>query len=114
MKGCENCKHWNGTRASTWGDCQHVIFDMIPMKYEDRFGDECKAPLDPHDLQYYLSTSGMHMQLKYLPMCHGIRHQKRRENVMWMDDSGEQTVKAKDIMYTQTHREFVCGRYTNE
>lgn len=115
MKGCKNCKRWNGTCASSWGDCQHVIFDILPMNFEDRFGNKCEAPLDPHDLQYYLSDSGIHKEmyraeLNRLP--HGVRREDRKEMVFWMDDHGEQTVKTKLMTYLQTHKDFVCERYS--
>jgi len=114
MKGCKGCKNWNGTRASRRGDCQHIIFDILPMNFEDRFGNKCAAPLDPHDLQYYLSDSGIHKAMKHpvlgrLP--HGVSRQRRKEIVFWMDDHGDQAIKTKDLTYMMTHKDFVCERY---
>ena len=111
---CRQCKHWQGNRLSLWGDCNYVIFDILPMDYTDRFGEQCMAPFDPHDRQYYLTDSGMHKAMKH-PMLdrlpHGVRKQTANEIVYWMDDHGEQTVKTKKLTYLQTHKFFQCERY---
>ena len=104
-KCCKNCKRWNGTSASTLGDCQHVIFTLLPMDYEDRFDDKCTAPFDPHSLRYYLSTSGIHEALN------NINAEYRSEDVLWMEDNGVEVVKRKKLPYLQTHKDYTCERY---
>lgn len=114
---CRQCKHWQGNRLSRWGDCYHIIFDILPLDYTDRYGEKCSAPLDPHDLQYYLSNSGIHKDMHHsmldrLP--YGVRKQTPRESIYWMDDHGEQTVTTKKLTYLQTHRHFECERFTDD
>jgi hypothetical protein len=82
--------------------------------FEDRYGDECEAPFDPHDLRYYLSTSGIHKEmhrevLTYPP--NGVDVDLVKENVMWMDDKGDESIKRKHIPYLKTHRDYKCGRW---
>jgi hypothetical protein len=110
---CKGCRHWGGTRVSEWGDCQHVIFDLLPMKYEDRFGDVCEAPFDPHDLRYYLSTSGIHKEIEQGTAINYsvVKLDYRKERVMWMDDKGEESIKFKNLRYLQTNKHYRCGRH---
>jgi len=91
-----------------------VIFELLALDYTDRFGDKCEAPLDPHDLQYYLSDSGIHNDMKDIPLSslHAkVKVDRRQEITFWMDDHGEQTVKTKKLTYMQTHKQFKCERY---
>ena len=113
---CSTCKHWDGNKYSQWADCQQVIFTMDAMNHQDRFGNKCEAPFDPHDIRYYLSSSDIFESLKYI--CHmmdsnqiNMRVDVVEEYVLTMDDQGTETVKKVLMPYFQTDKHFECERY---
>lgn len=112
---CRNCKHWAGTRHSTWGDCGQWIFTVDAMNHTDRFGNRCMPPLDPHDLQYYTSNSNIHGVMNFIEYLildgFGVRLRKVERDVLWMDDHGVQTKQRKKIPFVQTRKDMTCERH---
>ena len=117
---CKTCKHWNGTRASTQGDCGYIIDREFSLEgITDRFGNPCTLPFDPHDARYYLSTSSIHELLfKYavdpafrVTLMDGVDIEVVEEEVLWMDDQEVELIKIKKIPYFKTDKDFHCEAY---
>ena len=114
---CKGCRHWNGTAHSAWGDCGCVLFTVCDLKHEDRYGDPVTPPLDPHDLRYFLSTSGLHRLLNHghkLLLDDGVRFDVAKEDVMWMDDKGVESVKRMKVPYLQTREDYNCYEFKED
>ena len=112
---CRSCKHWSGSKHSKWGDCGHWIFTVDPMNHTDRFGNRCTPPLDPHDLQYYTSSSEIENSIEFVEHTtqgsENVRVRYVKRDVMWMDDHGVQTKQRRLIPFVQTTGESTCERY---
>lgn len=54
-KCCVNCKHWQGTKYSMMGLCQHFVGYIEPSLFELKsiHGWDFKVPFDPHDVKYF-------------------------------------------------------------
>ena len=111
---CSNCKHWHGAKHSEYGDCEWVTHTQLPLhKEEDRFGNACRPPLDPHDvLTYYWPLSLVRVATKRLKgKVPWIKVETIKEDCYSVDNTGELKCGKHNISYVRTHREGNCTFY---
>jgi hypothetical protein len=105
-KCCLTCKHWQGTKYSTWGDCHYVCADLNPRLLDEKnlFGWNFTLPFDPHDVKYFDNLC--------LPLAidDDVRGLRRKENdIVFMRSQYDgsiigERVAPQWVVYYQTFR----------
>lgn len=60
---CINCKYWQGTKYSKWGDCMRVLFSIEPQLKQCKStapgleGVPMWIPFDPNHMRYFNKNS---------------------------------------------------------
>lgn len=115
---CRNCKFWQGTKYSEWGDCYRVISqlddDITSCYLANEYGTIERffsVPFDPHEVKYWIrSPSFLKIYGKIgdkLPFL-GVRVEiVRKDDIVYDTKNGERTGKLK-LKFFQTHKDYSC------
>ena len=110
---CNECRHWQGTKYSTFGDCFRVVMALSP-ELETCFldGVNFSVPFDPHDVKYWVHNELWKKMYVHLCKCatprKGVRAvQETRDDIVYDQKNGERVGRLK-LTYFQTHRDYEC------
>lgn len=116
---CKNCKYWQGTKYSEWGDCYRVVAELEPYLLDcyqtnehgtvDKFFE---VPFDPHDAKYWINNSSwkkLYKNAYWGPLPPGVKVIEETVNdVIFDSQNGERVGKLK-LRYFRTHKEYECN-----
>jgi hypothetical protein len=127
---CKDCKHWQGTKYSKWGDCNRVVLALEPnLGYcflSNEYGTVERyftVPFDPHDVKYWsvnptwrklydsiiYKTNNPDLINEAGGKFEGVRViEEIRDDIIFDRHNGERVGKLK-LRYFQTHKEFECN-----
>lgn len=117
---CKDCKNWQGTKYSQWGDCYRVVLALNPdleccfLSNEHGTVEQYfTVPFDPHDVKYwnfnpYWKTLYDAMSNKSIAQL-GVRVQEDTvDDIIFDRENGERVGRLK-LKYFQTHRGYECN-----
>lgn len=114
-KCCLNCKRWQGTKHSKWGDCHYICADLDPgiLLNVNLFGWNLTVPFDPHDVKYFGGKLPLPMKLDK-----GVRVLLRTEQdikfILSQYDAeiiGERTANVRLTYFQTRHDRKGCGYF---
>jgi hypothetical protein len=107
---CAKCPRWQGTRRSTWADCNYVVCTLVPnwKRLRTRFGFPLRVPFDPHDCKYVDPLLRTVLE-KRVVLPKGVRSETIKEDDIVYDDQGGERVGKVKVTYFQTRKDYDCG-----
>jgi hypothetical protein len=115
---CKDCKHWQGSKYSEWGDCNRVVAHLEPLLLDCFLTNEYgtverffTVPFDPHDVKYWFrNVSWLKLYTKILPLDlpSGVRIvEEVKDDIIFDSQNGERIGKLR-LKYFQTNKEYTC------
>jgi hypothetical protein len=126
---CKECKHWQGTKYSEWGDCHRVVAQLQPLLLDcyqtNEYGTIERfftVPFDPHDAKYWSGSSSWRKLYNEIPnldpwvsplrsdwkLPEGVRViVETKDDIIFDNQNGERIGKLK-VKYFQTNKNYDC------
>lgn len=113
---CKSCAHWNGHRASEYGDCNWIIGEIVPeiLQSVSIYEDPLRLPFDPHECKYFCTSRIFKKAYKEARKCSlpsGIMRVFSDEKDTQFNKDGELKVCTTSHAYFRTHKDFLCNFY---
>lgn len=112
---CKDCKHWQGTKYSEWGDCYRVVAHLEPLLLDCYLTNEYgtverffTVPFDPHDAKYWSGNSSWKTLYDRISDPHVIIIEETKNDIIFDNQNGERIGKLK-LKYFQTNKEYECN-----
>ena len=112
---CKNCKHWQGTKYSEWGDCYRVVSTLEPELENCCLTNEYGTivgrftlPFDPHDAKYWTFNPFWSRLYDAIGLVDGVRAiEETKDDIIFDHQNGERVGKLT-LKFFQTHKEYEC------
>jgi hypothetical protein len=118
---CRDCKYWQGTKYSEWGDCNRVVAHLEPLLLDcyqtNEYGTIERfftVPFDPHDAKYWSGNSSwrtLYTEILINPLStHRLVRvvEETKDDIIFDNQNGERIGKLK-VKYFQTNTEYECN-----
>ena len=119
---CKNCKHWQGTKYSEWGDCYCIIRHIEPnleaCYLSNEYGTVIRyfsVPFDPHDYKYWSLNhywKKLYGNIKSNKL--GVKMIELSKNDILFDYKGGERVGKVPLKFFQTYRRFHCEDFQHK